>query len=643
MGDTGRRLSAIAVTVVVAGAALLADSSARASHRAGGLALAREQARTGALEAAKAVEAMAAELLQGAISAAANQGLRDLVQHGVDGPAYEDFLRNERAWSTFRDTGPTLLFVGDLLVATSGEAPPLTAVHPLAGRALAAGKASGALEAGGRPLLVAAARVPDQTPTTLGAVVVLARPLDVVALASVTRQIHAGVALLARGKLVVAVGEPPERALLQRYLASPADSECCAGVELASGLTIVAARDPEPRLLAASREAGKNRAPLFGGAAVVVLAALAFGFWPRDKLLQETTAELKRSREELARISGRVMATGEPPPAAAPPPEDPGLSATATSVSSSRYEVVDLLGEGGMARVHVAQVRGAEGFRRLFVVKRLRQTLSGNEEAVNQFIDEARLGASLVHSNIVPVFDFGRDADGYYIAQEYILGRSVDALVQASVAQRGRPLEGPVVLYLMSEALKALGYAHTKADDAGKPLALVHRDVSPNNLMVSARGEVKLLDFGIVKSDARLTKTQAGMVKGNLFYMSPEQARTIPVDCRSDLFSLGLVAFNAATAQTLYDGNTSFELLNRAAAGPTASDLGRIAALPSPLPQLLGRALSMDPAARFASAEEFGKAVASGGPMASAAELHALMSALFHAELEAEQARFAKT
>ncbi len=222
-----------------------------------------------------------------------------------------------------------------------------------------------------------------------------------------------------------------------------------------------------------------------------------------------------------------------------------------------------------MAKVSLAVTLGEQGFRRQFVVKRLKTELTANPQVIAQFIDEARLGASLVHSNIVPVFDFGRDADGFFMAQEYIMGRDLDA-VRRALWQRGTRLDLKMVLYVAQEALKALSYAHGKTDDTGKAMGLVHRDVSPNNLMVSARGEVKLLDFGIVKADDKLSQTREGMIKGNVFYMSPEQARGLPVDPRADLFSLGLVLYTAFSGETLYRGVTNYDLLTRAGEGLSA-------------------------------------------------------------------------
>ena len=138
------------------------------------------------------------------------------------------------------------------------------------------------------------------------------------------------------------------------------------------------------------------------------------------------------------------------------------------------------------------------------------------------------------------------------------------------------------MLYAAAETLRALEYAHTKLGEAGRPMGIVHRDVSPSNILVSARGEVKLFDFGIVKAEGRVTKTQHGVVKGNVSFMSPEQARGINVDGRADLFSLGLVIFYCLTGEVLYQGSTTYELLVKAATGPGADELARIAALPAP-------------------------------------------------------------
>src|SRR5262249_6815007 len=189
------------------------------------------------------------------------------------------------------------------------------------------------------------------------------------------------------------------------------------------------------------------------------------------------------------------------------------------------------------------------------------------------------------------------------------------------------------------ETLKALEYAHTKLGDGGRPLGIVHRDVSPSNVLVSARGEVKLFDFGIVKAEGRVTKTQHGVVKGNVSFMSPEQARGVDVDARADLFSLGLVMYYCLAGDVLYKGNTTYELLVKAATGPGAEDLARIAARPAPSDDLVSRALQVDPAQRFATAAEFAAAIpphVGGGP----AEAARLMRTLFAEDFRREEGRF---
>jgi serine/threonine protein kinase len=299
-----------------------------------------------------------------------------------------------------------------------------------------------------------------------------------------------------------------------------------------------------------------------------------------------------------------------------------------------RYHLLRRIDGGGMADIYAAALHGAEGFRRLFVIKRLRPEMTRNRTAVEQFIDEAKLGASLVHPNIVPVLDFGKVGDEYFMAQEHVVGRDVARLLQRNLERTGRPLDEKLMLYVAHEVLDALACAHTQTDAKGTPLELVHRDVSPGNIMVTVRGEVKLFDFGIVKAIGRIAKSEEGVVKGNLAFMAPEQARSEPVDARSDLFSLGLVIYFGVTNERLYrDDDGSFEQLRRAGIGPTPAQLARLEQLPMAGP-ILRRALAVDPALRYQSAVEFASALAPhiAGAKAEAA---ALMQQLFGDELRA--------
>ena len=304
-----------------------------------------------------------------------------------------------------------------------------------------------------------------------------------------------------------------------------------------------------------------------------------------------------------------------------------------------RYVLLDRLGEGGMAEVFTAVTYGAESFRRTFVIKRLRPEMVKNPDVVSAFIDEANLASSLVHSNIVPVFDFGKVGDEYYMAQEYILGRDLGRVNRQALGKEQKPLPLAQVLYVAHETLKALDYAHSRLASDGSPLGLVHRDVSPNNILVSARGEVKLFDFGIAKAAGRITQTQFGMVKGNVRFMSPEQARGEPVDGRSDLFAIGLVVYYALSGDSFYSADTAYNLLLKAAQGPGPKELASLSSLPPQARNVLGRALQVNPNDRFQTAVEFMTALApflAGGHDGMARS----MERLFAAEFKSEEARF---
>jgi serine/threonine-protein kinase len=325
----------------------------------------------------------------------------------------------------------------------------------------------------------------------------------------------------------------------------------------------------------------------------------------------------------------------------------PVPSATSAPTSSGRrflgrYELLERIGEGGMAEIFAAVAFGSSGFRRFFVVKRLRAELIHNGEAVAHFIDEAILGSTLVHPNIVPIYDFGQIDGTYFLAEEYVLGRDLGRLRRRMREKNMAPLSPAAVLYVIDQVLAALAYAHGKQDEVGEPLQIVHRDVTPANVLVSTAGEVKLLDFGIVKtSHARLSQTHFGAVNGCLEFMAPEQARSQSVDARTDLFAVGLLTFFAATAECLYRGETLIDLLNRAANGPGPAELERVAALPAPFDELLRRALSADPGERFQTADEFRAFIAPHLGNGQAALVAALRGA-FADELQLEQERLTR-
>jgi serine/threonine-protein kinase len=220
-----------------------------------------------------------------------------------------------------------------------------------------------------------------------------------------------------------------------------------------------------------------------------------------------------------------------------------------------KYQLLERLAVGGMAEVFRARAVGAAGFEKDIAIKRILPQYSEDENFVRMFIDEARLAAQLQHSNIVQIFDFDQVEGSYYIAMELVDGCDLRRL------QQRRRLPVQVSLYVAVQTLKGLHYAHTKAA-GGQPLGIVHRDVSPQNILLSQSGEVKLSDFGIAKARARASSTSTGVIKGKICYMSPEQAAGRPLDHRTDLFAVGVVLFESLTGKQLFDGDSEMEMLS---------------------------------------------------------------------------------
>jgi len=335
-----------------------------------------------------------------------------------------------------------------------------------------------------------------------------------------------------------------------------------------------------------------------------------------EEIPHETTLKFGEPRNDVHPEVGHAGPPNAPTVVIVAPVNEPSLM-------FGRYRLVERLSEGGMSELFIAKAAGVEGFSRSFVLKRLRPELARDKDAVAQFIDEARLQADLVHSNIVPVFDFGVVGGEYFMTQEFIAGRDLGRLMDRhrSIGRAGLP--SPIAYFAAHETLQALAYAHTRRAADGTPLGIVHRDIATGNVIMSLAGEVKLSDFGIVKSNDRVSRTQIGVVKGNTNFMSPEQARGQTVDARSDLFSLGLVLYYCLSGEMLYAGNNDLEILHHAAGGLLLEDFARIRRLPDPAPQILERALALDPNHRYQSAAEFADEVAihMGGGRTGAAQL----------------------
>ena len=266
-----------------------------------------------------------------------------------------------------------------------------------------------------------------------------------------------------------------------------------------------------------------------------------------------------------------------------------------------KYLLIRRIAVGGMAEIFKAKVAGAQGFERDLVIKRILPHFNEDEDFVRMFVDEARITAKLQHPNIVQVFDFDVVDGTYYIAMEYIEGKDLKEVLERAALERD-PLSVFQCIWIAIEIAKGLHYAHTK-EEKGKPLNIVHRDVTPSNVMISYRGDVKLMDFGIAKAAQRSTKTQAGAVKGKVAYMSPEQARGRPLDGRSDVFALGVMLWEALTERRLFVAESDFDTLTnvlKMEAPPPSSINPEV---PKDLDPIIAMCLAKDTDARYASAE----------------------------------------
>jgi len=261
-----------------------------------------------------------------------------------------------------------------------------------------------------------------------------------------------------------------------------------------------------------------------------------------------------------------------------------------------------------MAEVYVARRDGPFGFAKQVALKRILPELTSDPDFVAMFIDEARMCARLSHPNVVSVFDFGEEGGELYMAMEYVEGTTAARLIRAA-ASRGLEIPLEVVMHLGLSVLRGLDYAHSLRDDKGVPLSLVHRDVSPGNLLIDRNGAVKIADFGIARAAEFERRTEAGQLKGKLGYMSPEQVSGRELDARSDLFTTGIVLAELCTLKPLFSGGTDFDVLLRIR-DAELSTLDRAGhRVPDDVRQVLLRALARDRGDRFPSARSFAEAL----------------------------------
>ncbi|UJR78790.1 serine/threonine-protein kinase [Sandaracinus amylolyticus] len=307
-----------------------------------------------------------------------------------------------------------------------------------------------------------------------------------------------------------------------------------------------------------------------------------------------------------------------------------------------RYEVLVQLASGGMATVYVARAQGVAGFERLVAIKVLHPHLAHDEEFISMFLDEARLAARIRHPNVVPTLDISdTEGDGYFLVMEYIEGDHLGALLREA-ARAHTPIPPSIAARLVIDALEGLGAAHTLTDQDGHALGIVHRDVSPHNVLIGSDGVARITDFGVAKAEVRLSSTRDGQFKGKLSYMAPEQASSGRADQRSDLFSMGIVLWETLTGRRLFRADNNGELLNRLlneAIVPPSTYVPEAAAFDA----ICARALERDSDARFQTADEFVQAiedaaVACGG-VASPRAVGRLVRELLGPKIDAQNAR----
>jgi eukaryotic-like serine/threonine-protein kinase len=266
-----------------------------------------------------------------------------------------------------------------------------------------------------------------------------------------------------------------------------------------------------------------------------------------------------------------------------------------------KYELLMPLAAGGMARIYIGRSTGIGSFERHVVLKLITPERANDATAVQMFLDEARLAASLNHQNVAQVFEVGEDLGIHYLAMEYVHGQDLRALL-AKAGSQGTRIPLDLALTVVAGAASGLNHAHERRAADGTPLGIVHRDVSPSNIMIGYDGSVKLLDFGIAKATARSVQTQSGIIKGKFAYMAPEQCRGRDVDRRSDVFSLGIILYEITTQHRCFRADSDFDTMHRIVTGDVVRPTRLVQGYPPALEAIVMKALAVDAVQRYQSA-----------------------------------------
>src|SRR6187551_1143688 len=318
------------------------------------------------------------------------------------------------------------------------------------------------------------------------------------------------------------------------------------------------------------------------------------------------------------------------------------MSALKKPIPFGKYYLLERINVGGMAEVFKAKTFGVEGFERLLAVKRILPNIAEDEEFIAMFIDEAKIAVQLQHANIAQIFDLGKVDESYFIALEYVNGRDLRSIFDR-LRQRSEVMGFAQACYIVMQVCEGLDYAHNKRDAQGRELHLVHRDISPQNVLIGYEGEVKLIDFGIAKAAGKASKTQAGILKGKFGYMSPEQVRGLPIDKRSDIFAVGIVLYELLTGERLFIGESDFSTLEKVRNVEIQPPSSYNKKIPQELERVVLKALARDPEDRYANAidlhDDLQSFLYSVGEFFSRKDLSAWMKKAFAMEIEEDSAK----
>jgi serine/threonine protein kinase len=311
-------------------------------------------------------------------------------------------------------------------------------------------------------------------------------------------------------------------------------------------------------------------------------------------------------------------------------------------VPFGKYTLLERISVGGMAEVFRAKTFGVEGFERLVAVKRILPNIAEDKEFIRMFVDEAKLAVQLNHANIAQITDLGVVDGSYYIAIEHVHGRDLrSAFDRMRAGNDAMPVSH--ACYAVMKVCEGLDYAHNKRDSSGSELGLVHRDVSPQNVLISFEGEVKLIDFGIAKAVGSTINTQSGVLKGKIGYMSPEQVRGLPVDRRADVFSCGIVLYEMLTGERLFVGESDFSTLEKVRNVEIPLPTTYNVKIPEELERIVLRALARDVGPRYQHAidlhDDLQAFVYTAGEFCSRKDMAAWMKRTFAREIEEETAK----